>query len=186
MRKRARVLICCAFTSLCLSASAAPAAVAASSIKEGDRPLQRVRLPDLMTWQVDYNLNADMWTLKNTDLKPKQGSYATGTLYIQQLDANLPRDPKLLSQALTEAGALEGGLRFSQIERVETVPDGYLILGQTQSDLEQNGKAYAGFVMIRHLQGTNVMCRQGSASDLADPQAWVKTGVDVCRKLSIF
>jgi hypothetical protein len=160
--------------------------VSASTVKDGDRPLQRVHLPELMSWQVDYSLNNDTWTLKNSDLKPRQGSYATGTLYIQQLGSSLPLEPKALSQALTESGALEGGMRFSQIDRIESVPNGYLIVGQTQSDMEPTGKSYAGFVMIRHLQGANVMCRQGSASDLADPVEWVKTGVEVCRKLSIF
>jgi hypothetical protein len=166
--------------------AAGPAPVSASTVKEGDRPLQRVHLPELMSWQVDYSLNNDTWTLKNSDLKPRQGSYATGTLYIQQLGSSLPLEPKALSQALTESGALEGGMRFSQIDRIESVPNGYLIVGQTQSDMEPTGKSYAGFVMIRHLQGANVMCRQGSASDLADPVEWVKTGVEVCRKLSIF
>jgi hypothetical protein len=189
---RMRHLICMGL--VCLSSAlptsmvcaAGPAPVSASTVKEGDRPLQRMRLPELMSWQIDYSLNTDTWTLKNTDLKPRQGSYATGTLYIQQLGGTLPLDPKTLSQALTENGALEGGLRFSQIDRIEPVANGYVIVGQTQSELEPNGKSYAGFVMIRHLQGANVMCRQGSASDLADPDAWVKTGIDICRKLSIF
>jgi hypothetical protein len=161
-------------------------AVAESTIQEGDRPLQRVRLPDMIGWQADYNLNNDVWTLKNNEMKPRKGSYATATIYVQRLGSILPREPKALAAALTEVGALESGIRFTQVDKIEAVSNGFVIKGQEQSDFDPSAKPYPSFVMVRHLQGLNLICRQGSASDLEDAQGLVNVGMALCQKLTLY
>lgn len=181
---------CLMLFGLCLSLSfgqnvyaAAAKAVAESTIKDGDRPLQRIHLPDMIGWQADYNLNEDVWTLKNTDMKARQGSYATATLYLQRLGSVLPREPKALADALTEAGAIESGMRFTKIDTIEAVPNGFVIKGQEQSDVDP--KPYPSFIMVRHLQGLNLMCRQGNASDLEDAKVLVDVGMTLCQKINL-
>ncbi len=160
-------------------------AIPESTIKEGDRPLQRIHLPDMLGWQADYNLNEDVWTLKNTDMKPRKGSYATATIFLQRLGSVLPREPKALAQALTEAGAIESGMRLTQIDKIEAVPNGFVIRGQEQSDFDPSAKPYPSFIMVRHLQGLNLMCRQGNASDLEDAEGLVNVGMALCQKLTL-
>jgi hypothetical protein len=171
---------------LCQSICAAPALSVPTEVgaKEGDRPLQHLRLPDEMGWYMDYNLNEDIWTLKNITMAPRQGSYATGTVYIQRFNDVLPRQADQLSQTVGEAGALASGFRFDAIDKIDKVQNGFVIYGKEVNEMDPLGRSYASFVMVRHLNGLNILCRQGDAGDLADPTELVKLGVEICRQLT--
>lgn len=148
-------------------------------------PLQFLHLPDLSAaWQIDYHRNEDTWAFKNTDMKPKQGSYATAMLYLSPLNDALPRQADAFAKAITESGALTSGIRFAQVDKIQKVANGFVVYGQEQSELDPSGTAYPSFVMVRHLAGANVVCHQGDASGLADPQELVQTGVALCQKLT--
>jgi hypothetical protein len=155
-----------------------------SASRDGDKPLQHLRLPDIMGWYMDYSLNEDTWTLKNITMAPRQGSYATGSLYIQRFNEVLPRQADQFSQTVTEAGALASGFRFDVIDKIEKVQNGFVIYGKELNEMDPLGKPYESFVMVRHLNGLNILCRQGDAGDLADPTELVRSGVEICRQLT--
>lgn len=160
-------------------------AVASVSVAPNARPLQHLTLPELLGWQMSYNLNQDMWTLTNAELTPRRGGYATGTLYIQPLGDQLPTQAEAFARMITESGALESGVRFVEVERTDNADQGFVIYGQEKNDINPSAKPYPSFVMVRHLAGMNVLCRQGDATDLADPAELVKIGVNLCLQLTL-
>ena len=166
------------------SAAPAPSVPVEGKVRDGDKPLQHLRLPELMGWYMDYSLNEDTWTLKNITMAPRQGSYATGSLYIQRFNEVLPRQADQFSQTVTEAGALASGFRFDVIDKIEKVQNGFVIYGKELNEMDPLGKPYESFVMVRHLNGLNILCRQGDAGDLADPTELVRSGVEICRQLT--
>lgn len=185
---KAAVFAWCGSLLLSISAmtSAAPplSVPTEAQVRDGDKPLQHLRLPDIMGWYMDYSLNEDMWTLKNITMAPRQGSYATGSLYIQRFNEVLPRQADQLSQTVTEAGALASGFRFDVIDKIDKIPNGFVIYGKELNEMDPLGKPYESFVMVRHLNGLNILCRQGDAGDLADPTELVRSGVEICRQLT--
>jgi hypothetical protein len=88
-------------------------------------------------WRAEYDKGQKRWTLRTAD----RPAGVSARLYVDQLPADLPKDPDAYAAKLREAGAQDPGRKYMEVSEKGKLPDGFFVKGLVQ---EVPGKGAGG------------------------------------------
>ena len=122
-------------------------------------------------WQATYTESLDYWTASKrvTGLSGKSDDYYQYRMMIMQAAADTPTtEAELAAKAIVPKG-LQRNSRFFKVDKTQAVSGGAAVIGPHGDNDADPTKADKGFIVVRDLGATKIICTSTTSRDPTTP-----------------